>query len=168
MSEDRIQPKPIPDFPPEPRGGDEPAEARPQRARRLDRSSEVPGEGNADVLPSTAGEPVVQDGSVPSTPVSTPTIVKPSRPMPPPVHLPMPAPVPKKVVVKNAVKSIYFPDAEVADKIEDIAKRFPRSSVSSIIQQLVQVLIACDEARNKAAGEIVQERRIEIQGVVYL
>lgn len=44
---------------------------------------------------------------------------------------------------RSASKTIYFSDEEDINKLEIIVERFPRSSVSSIINQLVNHFLRC-------------------------
>ncbi len=85
--------------------------------------------------------------------------VRTTAPLPPPPPPPAIAPnadyIPRiRKVSKGAPKCIYFRDASQLDALENISSRHPRSTVSSLVQQLVQILID-EEAKNPNAHVIL-------------
>lgn len=77
----------------------------------------------------------------PPTPITEPTSVK--------INLP-----PKQRITK----SIYFADAASIEHLESMISAYPKSSLSSVIQQLVQALVQADN----------NERVVEIKAKIYL
>ncbi len=84
---------------------------------------------------------------------------KSSPPNLPDATLPSPSSVKLNIAPKQRItKSIYFADAASIDHLESMIKRYPKSSLSSVIQQLVQALVDADN----------NERVVEINTKIYL
>jgi len=72
------------------------------------------------------------------------------------------APPPRRRRKQSATKCVYFHDAEQLERLEDIAQRFSRGSVSSLVQQFTDAFLLAVE--NTPPGE----RNIPVTMTVWL
>jgi hypothetical protein len=63
---------------------------------------------------------------------------------------------------RAATKCIYFNDGEQLKRLEAVATRFPKSSVSSLVQQLVEELLKATDKMGK------NERCVKLDATIWL
>lgn len=111
--------------------------------------------------------PPVKAAKIPikPSPPSPPPQVRTTAPLPPPPPPPAIVPGPYepriKKVSRGAPKCIYFRDASQLDSLERLVQQFPRASVSSLIQQMVESLLNAAQAQPG-------ERTLKFECILYL
>lgn len=130
---DRIEPQPVPDASPEPARA---KSTKQTKAKRVSKKKSPQEQEQEPTLPEKSSEL--------DTPISSVSMETKVSPKLPPVS-------PKST---GSTKCIYFRNSQQLSRLEALKDLYPRASVSSIVQQLVDGFLDCLEQQAVKSHEV--------------